>query len=86
MKWFSIKKFSPPTGQYVFIRAVAWVKFSEENQMNYDYYSCAKAECLNKMEDILNWEFTYIDSELHDLLSEYKVTHFAMIDPIEIEE
>ena len=83
MKWYSVKKYRPPSCQYVFIRAVN--ELSESEQL-FDRYFVAMIEDFNDIENLDAWEMA--NSALHaDLrLVEYNVTHFCIPEPVEIEE
>lgn len=80
MKWYSIKKFTPPTSQDLILRIV-----KNPDSYTYERYIIASCELLyDDMSNVSWWELSngcQIDIELHD----YYVTHFAIIDPIEIE-
>ncbi len=77
MKWYSIKKYDPPTCTDLFVRIL-------RNDKEYERYVVALCENLNTKEIPSKWEmangaFPSID------LDDYHVTHFAIPDLIEIE-
>lgn len=81
MKWCSVKKYTPPACTYVFIRAVT----CQEND-TYDRYFVGMIEDFGSIENLGDWEMAN-GQELIDIEADlYSVTHFAIIDPIEIEE
>jgi len=77
MKWYSIKKYRPPTGNFIFIRI-------ELGSGQYDRNIVAMCEDLNEVKNAAAWEVMANDALDIDL-SLYKVTHFCIPDPVEIE-
>lgn len=82
MKWYSVKKYTPPACENVFIRAIT----TDVIGCTYDRYFVAMLENFRGITKLNQWEpangqdFGEID------MYEYTVTHFATIDPVEIEE
>lgn len=77
MKWYSVKKYIPQTSIELLIRAVS----IEE----YERYFIASTELIDDLGLLANWYMAngaHHDIELH----KYRVTHFAIIDPVEIEQ
>ena len=75
MKWYSIKKYRP-CGDYVIVRLVR--KSDNDDVVCFATYHSTE-EDIDHM-----FELTcYIDEVL---LGEYKVTHFCIPDPVEIED
>jgi hypothetical protein len=74
MRWYNIKKYDPVCCVEMLIRAF---------NGHYEWHLMAMCENVLNKESLEEWEFRtkpYID------LTKYKVTHFCLIDPIEIEE
>ncbi len=80
MKWYSVKKYTPPSCTNVLIRAT-------NNFLGlYDRYFVAMIEDFSTIKDLDAWELAnYIDGSDMDI-TRYEVTHFCILDPIEIEE
>lgn len=79
MKWLSIKKFTPPSCTNLFIRAV-------KSDSQYDRHFVGMIEEFLQIKDLRSWEMAN-GQELIDINPiDYKVTHFAIIDSVEIEE
>ncbi len=77
MRWFSVDKYIPPACTYVLIRAI---------NDSYDRYYIAMIENLNRIKELSEWVFAN-DQDFDSINFEnYKVTHFCVLDPIEIEE
>lgn len=78
MKWLSIDKYLPNGSEIVFIRA-------QYKLDHYERYFVGSIDVLENIKDLVAWELypaKYLDIKLQD----YYVTHFAQIDPVEIEE
>lgn len=85
MKWYRVKKYQPNIGVELIIRIERTVNLSGIILGCYERYLIAELECgYEDNTDVSNW---YLSNgcKLNIDLSEYKVTHFAMPDPIEIE-
>ncbi len=80
MKWKSIKKYLPPTGCDLFIRAL-----NKNIDFNYERYFSARAEDLNEIHLLENWDMCNEALHLDIQLDRYEVTHFCIPDAIEIE-
>jgi len=80
MKWFSIKTFTPPTGQDLLLRIEKKAQYS----CRYERYIIASMETIeDDLDSILNWEPS--NGVSFDIkLEEYNVTHFSIIDPVEM--
>lgn len=76
MRWYCINKYIPPTSTYHLVRA-----FNGE----YERYFIAALETFENRNELLTWELSNDASCVLDL-SKYKVTHFCIIEPVEIEE
>jgi len=80
MKWFSTKEYLPPNGVDLLLR----IERRPEHDYIYERYIIASLE--HYTDDIQNtarWELSngaYMDISM----AEYRVTHFALIDPVEI--
>jgi hypothetical protein len=83
MIWNSLNRYIPPSCENVFIRAVL-VNTDEEHI--YDRFFVAKIEDFRKVYDLEEWEMANGEVVLDIDLSMYVVTHFAVIDPVEVEE
>ncbi len=80
MKWLSIKKFHPPACTNVFIRAI-----STQFNFEFDRHFVAMTEDYNRMERLIDWEIA-LGINVDDIdPSAYRVTHFAIIDAVEID-
>ena len=78
MKWRGLRKYLPPACTYVFIRALSIEA--------YDRHFVAMIEDFDRRFDLGVWEMANWP-ELYGInTADYTVTHFAIIDPIEIEE
>ncbi len=78
MKWYSIRKYKPTSGNEMLIRI-------EKDTGSYDRYLVASCEDYDTKYDPTTW--TLSNGQTIDIdLSEYTVTHFAIIDPVLIEE
>lgn len=76
MKWLSIKKFHPPTGVDLLVRA--------EHKDEYERYFIVSAELLDGLESLSFWNMS--NGAHHDIDPEdYKVTHFCVPEPVQIE-
>lgn len=86
MKWYSIKKYHPSIGCELLIRAVKHSNITAVDLVCYEKYFVAELECIYEgIEDIRNWYLS--NGAIADSRDgEYKVTHFAVLDPVEIEE
>lgn len=81
MRWYSVKSYWPPTCQYVFIRAIN----NKVTDPLYDRHFIAMVENLKDVRKLTSWEMA--NGQVFDIdLSIYLVTHFAIIEPVEIEE
>lgn len=80
MKWYSLNKYHPPTGHYLLIR----IQKKESEQYLYDRHFIASIEDLSGgVKDTNSWEFT---CQILDIdLNRYEVTHFCILEPVEIE-
>ena len=77
MKWYSIKKYIPPTCAETLIRAI--------HDDDYERYFIASLEIYDDRDLLINWDMA--NGAIHDIdFSTYKVTHFAVIDPVQIED
>jgi len=79
MKWFSIKKFKPPTSTEMLVRMERL-----SGHYSFERYVIASLEMYHEDNTKMNdWILAY---DLHtDLdLGLYSVTHFALIDPVEL--
>lgn len=77
MKWLSIKKFRPPTGQDLILR----IERKIGCDYIYDRYIIASLESLgNHLNNPSSWYLS--NGALYD---DYSVTHFAIIDAVEKE-
>lgn len=74
MQWYSIKKYLPPACSDVLIRATGG---------EYDLYFIGMIENFNQISYLNEWVLKGSNDYIN--LMDYKVTHFAIIDPIEIE-
>jgi hypothetical protein len=77
MKWLSIKEYTPPACTNVFIRAINTGDFT------YDRCFVGFVEDFTFIKNLIRWE---LEAHYDIDLSDYTVTHFAIIDPIEIEK
>lgn len=78
MKWYSIKKYDPPTCTTLLLRIVI-------DSKEYERYVVASCENLNKKEMPSEWEMA--NGALPSIdLALYRITHFAIPEPIEAEE
>jgi hypothetical protein len=81
MKWYSVNRYTPPACQNVFIRAVT----TDECGNCYDRYFVGMIEDFISIRKLSCWEpangkdFGEIDA------NNYTVTHFAIIEPVEME-
>ncbi len=80
MKWLSIKKYLPPSGTYVFVRAVNTLFNSE-----YCRHFVCMTEDYTRMECLDDWqaELGFNNDDINP--KTYRVTHFAIIDAVEID-
>lgn len=77
MKWLSIKKFLPPTGQDLILR----IERKPGCDYIYDRYIIASLEALlDELDNPSSWYLS--NGALYD---DYIVTHFAIIDAVEKE-
>jgi len=80
MEWHSIKKYLPPACTNVFIRAI-----TRFHSGSYDRYFVGMIENFKDINHLAAWEMAngqyYGDIDQDS----YQVTHFAMPDPIEID-
>ena len=74
MEWYSIKKYTPPSCTQVFIRAI---------NGEYDRYFVGIIENFNLIAHLIEWE---LEGDYSIDYTEWKVTHFAIINPLEIQE
>lgn len=80
MKWYSMKKHVPPTGQDLLLRLM---KGGEEESL-YEVYSIGRLEMYGTdNSDVKLWDVDKIDHR--DLIPGFYVSHFALIDPVEVE-
>ncbi len=83
MKWLSLNRYIPPSCENVFIRAV--LTTSNEEHI-YDRFFVARIEDFREIYNLEKWEMAN-GQDLIDIEPDmYVVTHFALIDPIEVEE
>lgn len=76
MKWLSIKKYHPPTGVNLILRT--------EHKDEYERYFIASAELLDGLESLTYWDMA--NGAHHDIeLEDYRVTHFCVPSPVEID-
>jgi hypothetical protein len=78
VKWLSINKYVPPTGETMFIRA-------SNAEDHIERYFVGFTDDLPNIKDLNSWELypaLYPDLSL----DKYKVTHFAILDAVEIEQ
>ncbi|HLX54200.1 MAG TPA: hypothetical protein VKR58_09670 [Aquella sp.] len=80
MKWYSVKKYTPPSDCTYIIR----VELPSSN-INYEQYLIANREVLGEVDSLSSWIVHDIALDSSEQWQEYKVTHFAIIDPVEIE-
>lgn len=75
MKWYDINNYKPPTGTELLLRI--------ENDI-WERYITASCEDLQSRCELKTWEFS---GALYDFdLNDYKITHFSILDPVEISE
>jgi Bacterial RNA polymerase, alpha chain C terminal domain len=78
MKWYSTKKYKPPTSQEVLIRIIVDEEETDLISMAWYWNNC------------WHWGEDYVcysdpDEKTTEIIG-YKVTHFCILDPIELEE
>ena len=82
MKWLSIKKFVPPTGQELLIR----IQKNKEAQFMYEKYLIGTLESYGKSVNINNIQFWHLsNNSINSDYDDFHVTHFASLDAVEIE-
>jgi hypothetical protein len=82
MKWYSIKKYRPASGAEVLIRAL-----TNQNSKSYDRHFIAMIDSYDSIENLASWELANGGNESFFLnMDDYVVTHFAPLEPVEIEE
>lgn len=79
MKWYSVKKYIPSTDFYYLINAS-----NHASSTGTSFYAFAHAVHINNSENIYSWDILFSDSV--DDLDDFEVTHFAIIEPVEIEQ
>ncbi len=78
MKWYSIKKYKPITCNELLVRI-------EKDTGSYDRYLIASCDDYDTKYDPTTWNLS--NGQIIGVdLAEYIVTHFAIIDPVLIEE
>ncbi len=77
MKWYSIKTHVPPACTNVFIRAISC-------ELNFDRHLVGSIDDFSCIENLIDWELANCDL-FGCILQDYKVTHFAIIEPVGIE-
>lgn len=77
MKWYSIKKFTPPTCSDLLLRIM-------HKNREYERFVIGMSENLNAFEDLSTWEYMINSFDFN--LNDYYITHFCILDPVEIEE
>lgn len=79
MKWYSLNKHITPTCTDLFIRAT-----TKSSGYLYDRYFVGMIENIEGARKLKNWEMA--NSQIYRIITEdYEVTHFCIIDPVEIE-
>ncbi len=78
MRWYSVDKFLPAAGNDVFIRAV-------RIDGSYERHFVGMIDDFNGIENLNAWELCNFDNLIDIDVDKYIVTHFAIIEPIEIE-
>lgn len=82
MKWYSVKKYKPPACNEVLIR----IEKKSGQAFIYDRYLTGSFEDYSQnITNPWNWALVCFDEKLIDL-DIYEVTHFAIIEPVEVEE
>ncbi len=80
MKWYSLNKHIPPAYTYLFIRAI-----TKSSGYLYDRNFVGMIENIEDARKLNAWEMA--NGQNYSIVpDDYEVTHFCIIDPVEIEE
>lgn len=74
MKWYSVERHKPIKGNCYFIRGFNWECSSEK-------FFVAQCYDRSKANDSGGW----VNENRDEFLNDYQITHFATIEPVEIE-
>ena len=81
MKWYSIKRFTPPSGINLFVRAV----YNDPDFISARYF-VGMIEIYEDIQSLSEWLLANGEQHQEINVAHYKITHFAVIDPVEIDD